>query len=80
MRLKCALPVIHSRDKPLLFRTWQPGDELTQKGKFKVLEPSVEKEEVVPNVLLVPLLMFDEKCDRLGYGGGYYDRTIDNIK
>ena len=44
-------------------------------GIFKIPEPQDEK-VLIPSVMLIPLLAFDEKCYRLGYGHGYYDRTI----
>lgn len=45
-----------------------------------ILEPSPEKDVLVPDIILVPLLSFNEDCHRLGYGGGFYDRTISYIK
>ena len=47
--------------------------------KTPIYEPSDDKMEVVPHVLLVPLVGFTSECQRLGYGGGFYDRTISNI-
>ena len=47
---------------------------------MKIPEPSPEKQVVEPDVLLVPLLAFSEDCHRLGYGGGFYDRTIARLK
>lgn len=45
-----------------------------------IQEPSIDKAIVVPDVIFVPMLAFNEKCERLGYGGGYYDRTICQLK
>lgn len=70
-----ALPVTRSRREPLLFRRYAPGDPLVE-GKMSILEPSATAEEVFPEVLIVPLAAFDERCFRIGYGAGHYDRTI----
>ncbi len=68
-----ALPVTGPRGTALTFRLWQPGDALTA-GPFGLSEPAGSPAE--PDVLLVPLLAYDARGNRLGYGGGYYDRTI----
>jgi 5-formyltetrahydrofolate cyclo-ligase len=68
-----ALPHTPPRGRPLTFRRWQPGDTL-QLGRFGTQIPTGPA--VTPTVLLVPLLAFDRRGYRLGYGGGYYDRTI----
>ena len=68
-----ALPVTGPRGTVLEFRLWRPGDELAP-GPFGLSEPTGPRAE--PDVLLVPLLAFDACGNRLGYGGGYYDRTI----
>ena len=70
------LPVVKGKGQPLLFRRWSPGMELVQ-GSFKVLTPPEGAPEVEPTVLLVPLLAFDRAGYRLGYGGGFYDRTLE---
>lgn len=74
----CALPVVHSR-QPLEFHRWQPQDRLVR-GVFDILTPDHHTPIVDPDVLLLPLLAFDERGMRLGYGGGYYDRTIPAIR
>ncbi len=70
-----ALPVISARDLPLKFRAWSTGDTL-QRGPLGILEPSLEAAEVIPDILLVPLAAFDRSGHRIGYGAGYYDRTL----
>ena len=69
------LPVVVGRGLPLLFRRWHPGMGLIA-GGFGVQVPPPEAPEVVPAVVLAPLLAFDRLGYRLGYGGGYYDRTL----
>lgn len=70
-----ALPVVTGRGKPLLFRRWTFGDPLVA-GHFGILEPAPVAPEVTPEVLLVPLAAFDRAGHRIGYGGGFYDRTL----
>jgi 5-formyltetrahydrofolate cyclo-ligase len=70
-----ALPVVQGRGQPLLFRAWRPGDPL-EEGVFGTLQPAARREVVEPDALLVPLLACDEDGWRLGYGGGFYDRTL----
>ncbi len=72
---RLALPVMQDRRSPLAFRLWQPGDAMAV-AKWGIREPLPERPAVEPDVLLVPLLAFDRRGYRLGYGGGYYDRTI----
>ncbi len=70
-----ALPVVQGRGKPLLFRAWRPGDPLEQ-GVFGTLQPSPKRETLEPDALIVPMLACDREGWRLGYGGGFYDRTL----
>jgi 5-formyltetrahydrofolate cyclo-ligase len=70
-----ALPVIAGRSEPLSFRRYRPGDALAI-NSMGIPEPGPEAESVVPTHLLVPLMAFDDRGFRLGYGGGYYDRTL----
>jgi 5-formyltetrahydrofolate cyclo-ligase len=72
---RLALPVVGSRGKPLVMREWAWGGPLAA-GIWGIREPLAEAAEVEPDILLVPLLAFDRKGFRIGYGGGYYDRTI----
>jgi 5-formyltetrahydrofolate cyclo-ligase len=67
------LPVTPKRGNPLTFRLWRPGDVL-EAERFGTFRP-IGKEQA-PDVLLVPLLAFDRRGHRLGYGAGFYDRTL----
>lgn len=69
-----ALPVVQAPRRPLLFRAWRPGAPLVR-GTFGVSVPETGQ-LIVPQVLIVPLLAFDGRGYRLGYGGGFYDRTL----
>jgi 5-formyltetrahydrofolate cyclo-ligase len=69
-----ALPVVVDKKGPLEYRTWKPGDPLID-GVWGIPIPK-QREVVVPQAVLVPLLGFDRECYRLGYGGGYFDRTL----
>ena len=71
----CALPVVVARNEALVFRRWQPGEPLV-KAKFGMREPSAQAADTVPDIVLAPLLAFDDAGRRLGYGGGFYDRTL----
>ena len=69
------LPVIVKKNKPMIFREWFPGQPMT-KGAFNIDVPDKKNRVLIPNILLVPMLGFNQKNFRLGYGGGYYDRTL----
>jgi len=73
-----ALPVVVQKAAPLVFRAFAPGDALVG-HRFGMAEPAPDKEAVVPSVVLVPLLAFDAAGNRLGYGGGFYDRTLPTL-
>ena len=73
------LPVVAGRDRPLLFRAWREGDEMAD-GAFGIREPLPAAAEIEPGVLLVPLLAFDRAGFRLGYGGGFYDRSLAGLR
>ena len=67
------LPVTPGRGQPLTFRRWRPGEAMVAE-KFGTMRPTGE--ERPPDFLLVPLLAFDRHGGRLGYGAGFYDRTL----
>ncbi|MEM9010398.1 MAG: 5-formyltetrahydrofolate cyclo-ligase [Pseudomonadota bacterium] len=73
-----AVPVVVGAAQPLTFRAWQPGCRLVT-GAFGVAVPE-EGEAVTPDLLIVPLLAFDRAGYRLGYGGGFYDRTLERLR
>lgn len=73
-----ALPVVVERNAPLEFWQWTARTELSSRGLWNIPTP-VERVPVVPDIVFVPLLGFDTGCYRLGYGGGYYDRTLASL-
>lgn len=74
-----ALPVVVGRGSPLSFRLWRPG-EPTRAGAVSIREPLEEAPVVDPDLLFVPLACFDRRGHRVGYGAGYYDRTLSNLR
>jgi 5-formyltetrahydrofolate cyclo-ligase len=74
-----ALPAIVASGAPLRFHRWREGDAMRLHA-YGVSEPLAEAAVVVPSVVLVPLLAFDATGWRLGYGGGYYDRTLAAVR
>jgi len=74
-----ALPVMAAKNAPLKFRAWQVGDGLVER-MWGIREPAGTATEVEPDILLVPLLLVDRAGRRLGYGGGFYDRTLAKLQ
>lgn len=70
-----ALPVVETRAAPLVFRRWTPETRM-QRGVWNIPVPPPESESLVPDIALAPCLGWDDGCFRLGWGGGYFDRTL----
>ena len=77
--VKLALPAIKGRGHALIMRAYAFGDELAR-GQWGIREPKPEAPEVAPDVLIVPLAAFDRVGNRIGYGAGYYDMTINALR
>lgn len=76
---RIVLPRVAGPDRPLDFRAWHPDDEL-ETGAHGISAPTEGATPLSPELLLVPLLAFDDRGYRLGYGGGYYDRTLEALR
>ena len=72
------VPVIRGKGQPLVFSRWEPDAALVE-GPFGAMVPEVE-ELMEPEILIVPLVAFDAGGARLGYGGGFYDRTLELLR
>jgi 5,10-methenyltetrahydrofolate synthetase len=70
-----ALPVVETRAAPLVFRRWTPRMRMAR-GHWNIPVPPAEAERLVPDVVIAPCLGWDGACFRLGWGGGYFDRTL----
>lgn len=75
---RVGVPVIPGPAQPLRFHQWSPEARMIE-GAFKAMIPEGGA-ELVPTVLIVPLLAFDRRGYRLGYGGGFYDRTLEGLR
>lgn len=75
---RVCLPVVTAQDQPLQFRLWSP-DQPMHTGHYGIQEPAGDIVEA-PSVILVPALGYTRQGDRLGYGKGYYDRTLHALK
>mgnify|MGYP001295146344 CR=1 FL=1 len=73
-KLKIFLPVI-KKNNEMCFHEWEKNDIL-KINQFGMLEPALLSNQVVPDIMLVPLLAYDNQNNRLGYGGGFYDRYL----
>ncbi|MCB9959137.1 MAG: 5-formyltetrahydrofolate cyclo-ligase [Rhodospirillaceae bacterium] len=76
---RIALPVVTGAGQPLAFRAWAPGAPLVA-APFGTRVPPETAEVLVPDVVLAPMLAFDRRGFRLGYGGGFYDRTLTGLR
>jgi 5-formyltetrahydrofolate cyclo-ligase len=74
-----ALPAVIGPSQPLEFRAWRPGEPL-ERGAFGTRQPAAPAALRLPDLLLVPLLAFDRRRHRLGYGAGFYDRSIAELR
>jgi 5-formyltetrahydrofolate cyclo-ligase len=70
-----ALPHVTSKSAPMRFLRWSPGEPLIE-GAFGLMQPDANAEVVQPDVLLVPLVAFDDQLMRLGQGAGHYDHAL----
>ena len=77
-KFKIALPVVQS-STVMCFRSWKIKKPLYV-SQFGILEPENRKQEIIPDLIIVPLVAFDEQLNRIGYGKGYYDRSLRKIK
>ena len=78
-KISISLPCIDEDSNQMIFRELKEGEELV-KGKYGILEPSDKNKVIIPSVLFIPLLAFDDNGNRLGYGGGYYDKYIEELE
>ena len=75
---RVAVPVIEAKDSPLLFHEWTPGCEMVE-GAFGAEIPA-KSTRLYPEILITPLVGWDRRGWRLGYGGGFYDRTLERLR
>ena len=75
---RLCLPVVTGKAVPLIFREWNGGP--LERGSFGTSHPADSAAILIPSVLLVPLAGFDRQGNRIGYGGGYYDRTLEILR
>lgn len=75
--VRCAMPVVVEKHAPLRFRDWTPGCRM-EKGFWDIPVPK-DGEWLTPDVLIAPVVGFDDRGYRLGYGGGYFDRTLASL-
>ena len=74
-----ALPVTGARGTPLVFRAWQPGDPQVE-GPMHIPEPAPHLPAVEPDLLFVPLTVYDAQGHRIGYGAGHYDCSLQRLR
>ncbi len=74
-----ALPHVEGKYLPLTMRRWKPGQKLVA-GQLGTSQPEKTSDELLPNIVITPLLGFDRQGHRLGRGGGFYDRTIMELR
>ena len=79
MKKKLAFPTIEKNSETLIFKT-SNSDKNFKLGKFNIPEPTNDNKEIIPQLFFVPCLGFDLRGFRIGYGGGFYDKTFENLK
>ena len=79
LSIQTAMPITPAPGNPLDFRLWATGDKLDD-GPYDTKQPSANAPVCQPDVILAPMLAFDGACWRLGYGGGFYDRSIGGMR
>lgn len=75
---RICVPVIEAKGQPLRFREWRPGCRMVD-GPFGARVPE-HGDWLEPEIVIAPLVAFDRGCNRLGYGGGFYDRTLELLR
>ena len=78
-KITLSLPVVNTLSNSITFKEWFYKEEL-RKGPLGNMEPLKSKKNIFPQIMVVPLLMFDKSLFRLGYGGGFYDKSINKHK
>ena len=79
MNKKLAFPTIEKNSETLIFKI-SNSDKNFKLGKFNIPEPKNDNKEIIPQLFFVPCLGFDLRGFRIGYGGGFYDKTFENLK
>ena len=77
--LYVTLPVVTGAEQPLTFRRWTAGSKL-ESGPLRTRHPTSESPEILPDLLIIPMLAFDADGYRIGWGGGFYDRTLAKLR
>ncbi len=77
--LRAVLPVVVGEGRPLIFRRWEQDLKL-EPGPLRTRHPSASSLEMKPDLLIIPLLAFDAEGFRIGWGGGFYDRTLSKLR
>ncbi len=73
------MPVLKANNNSMIYKFWKPDNKL-KKGLMGNLEPLENESCIIPQIVVVPMLMFNRDLYRLGYGGGYYDKSIFHLK
>ncbi len=76
---RIGLPIVIGKGKPLVFRQWRPGDAMAS-GPYGIEQPLETAPEIEPDIVIVPMAAFDVRGYRAGYGGGFYDRSLEALR